>query len=377
MTYNFQYVSKKLKDIIEPATLKFHRFEETLHFKVYNNAYIAPYIHWDRSIGCVIGEDGETIKDSECIEWKENASFYDLNNCTIEHKKVIFIGFILNGFGHSYTDDLRKLWFLNTSSYSLLAENGYELVYTTSWNLPIPKTLWNVFQLAGIDITQAHHITTLTRYDEIVIPDNCFRATDYGRIYCQEYVNMINRIKKSIPESNGSITFPKLYFTRTAFTKDSYKEQGEIELERVFQKLGYTIIIPEDYSVSEQLQMVTNCSHFASTEGSVSHLSLFCKPGTELTIINKANYLNFHQITINEYADLNVTYLEAHHSSKANKEHPWWGPFYLCINRFVERYVQHPIFHFPYWIRFSYWKYSRTILYRCFNKALKLIKCVR
>ena len=141
--------------------------------------------------------------------------------------------------------------------------------------------------------------------------------------------------------------------------------------------MGYKIVVPEAYSVIEQIQMVQHCTHFASTEGSVSHLSLFCQPGTDVAIVNKARYLNFHQVLINEFADLNVTYIEANHSSRANPEYPWWGPFYLYINRYMEGFVHHPILHLPYWLKFSYWEYTRNVLYRIYNRSRKAIKWIR
>lgn len=375
MRYIFNCVSRELRNIIEPASKMSHCFDDTLNYRSFKNAFVGPYIDWTHSIGCVIGENGETIKDSECVEWKEDSSLYSLNDCLYEHRRVIFLGFILTGFGHSYTDNLRKLWFLKTEDYRAMKDNGYELVYTTSWNLPLPQPVLDIIHLAGIDLSQARHITRLTRFDEIVIPDNCFKSTSFGRVYSKEYTDLINSIKRAIPISKGE--FSKLYFTRTSFIGNSRKEFGEKEIERVFEKLGYQIVVPEMHSVIEQIQMVQGCTHFASTEGSVSHLTLFCQPGTDVAIINKANYLNFHQVLINEYADLNVTYIEAHHSSRADVDYPWWGPFYLCVNHYLERFVRRPIFHVPYWLRFSYWEYTRNILYKVYNKIRKNIKRVR
>lgn len=375
MTYLFNYISNELKRIIEPATGHSHKFQSALGYKLYDNAYVAPYYGWSKSIGCIIDESGREIKDSECIEWKENAAFYDIDDCESEHKKVIFLGFLLTGFGHSYTDDLRKLWFLKTDECSSLIRDGYELVYTTSWNRPLPSAVLEIFSLAGLDFSTAKHVTHLTHYDRIVIPDNCLRASDFGRVYCQEYEDLINCIKSSIPDSG--IRIPKVYFSRTKFTAGLRKEYGEEDIVSVFRRLGYEIIIPEDHSVIEQIQMVRNCDCFAATEGSVSHLSLFCKADTRVTIICKANYLNFHQVMVNEFADLNTTYIEAHHSSRANAQCPWWGPFYLCITHHLEHFVGHPIMHLPYWAKFSYWEYTRNILYKCFNRSRKVYNRLR
>lgn len=375
MTYDFQYVSQELRGLIEPATKVSHRFDSPLGLRVFSDAWVAPYFEWNKSIGCVIDKEGRAIKDSECLEWKECSDYYDLNDYEQEHKKVIFLGFLLTGFGHSYTDDLRKLWFLKTDQCSSLINDGYELVYTTSWNKKIPSSVLDVFQLAGICIREAYHITRLSRFDEIIVPDNCFRATDYGRVYSREYECMIDTIKRTIPYLDKP--FQKVYFTRTSFTRDSVKEYGEAGIESVFRNLGYRIVVPEDYSVIEQIQMARGCDFFAATDGSVAHMSLFCRPGANVVIINKANYLNFHQVMINEFADLNVTYIEAHHSSMANKDYPWWGPFYLCINHYLESFVGNTISHHPYWAMFSYWKYSRNLFYRCFNRTRKVLGRIR
>ena len=372
MTYCFDFISNGLKALIEPATHHSHKFKDSLECRVFEDAYVAPYVGWTKSIGCVIDKNRRSVKDSHCIEWEESASFYSFSDCQDEHKRVVFLGFLLTGFGHSYTDNLRKLWFLKTEKCKSLILDGYELVYTTSWNRPIPQPVLDVFLLAGLDLSDARHITQLSRFDEVIIPDNCFRAEVFGRTYCQEYEELICCIKSAI--SDSKIKIPKLYFTRTKFSAGLTKERGEREIESVFRRLGYEIIAPEDYSVIEQIQMVRNCDHFAATEGSVSHLSLFCRPHTDVVILCKANYLNFHQVMINEFADLDTTYVEAHHSSKVNAEYPWWGPFYLCVNRYLERFAKHPIFHLPYWARFSYWEYTRNILFRCIHRARKLLK---
>lgn len=369
MLYNFDYISPELRGAIEPATLQSHRFEKKLGFRLFKSAYVAPYIEWNKSIGCVIDESGTVIKDSECLEWKENDSFYQIERAAHEHKKVIFLGFLLTGFGHSYTDDLRKLWFLDTEECKLMMANGWELVFTTSWNQALPAYVMEIMELAGYDISGARLVDELVGFDEVCIPDNSFVAAPHGRMYCPEYEKAIGRIIKNIPETQDK--YKKVYFSRSRFTKGTKKEYGEKKIERVFSKLGYSILFPEDYTIVKQIQMMRNCDSFAATEGSVAHLSLFCLPGTNVTIVNKANYLNFHQVMINEFSNLSVTYVEAHHSIKAKEESPWHGPFYLCINVFLERYYGKPILHLPYWIFPSYWEYSRNILYRCYNRIRK------
>lgn len=54
--YDFSFISSQMREIIEPATFRSHRFEKKLGYRVFRNAYVAPYIYWDKSIGCVIDE---------------------------------------------------------------------------------------------------------------------------------------------------------------------------------------------------------------------------------------------------------------------------------------------------------------------------------
>ena len=98
MTYNFDYISSELRGIIEPATFQSHRFEKRLGYKMFDNACVAPYYSWDESIGCVIGDNGIVVKDSECLEWKENGNCYDFDKVVVEKKNVIYLGFLLTVF---------------------------------------------------------------------------------------------------------------------------------------------------------------------------------------------------------------------------------------------------------------------------------------
>ena len=367
--YTFDYISPKLRSIIEPASEKSHFLNTNLSYRVFHNSYVAPFVGWEKSIGCLIDSDGKSIKDSECLEWKEIADFYDLQNAVRESKTVIYLGFILSVFGHAFTDNIRKIWFIKTDYCQNLLKDGAELVYTTNRNAPLPHAIFNAFQLAGFELSNARHIKTLTQFDRIIVPDNCIIAGDFGRVYTRDYYNIIESISKKVLSPSPLHEHERVYFSRTKLHLN--KEYGERVIENEFRKDGYSIVFPEQMSIYDQIRIVKNCSFFATTEGSISHLSMFCKPKTCVILINKANYLNYHQIMINELADLNVTYIEANHSTKAHKVYPWWGPFYLCITPFFESFLKRKVFHFPYWVRFSYWKYTRNILYRGYNRIKK------
>lgn len=375
MNCNTQFVSTKMRTLLAPAIADDHYFETSaLQYDEIEFGYIAPYFGWRKSIGGVIDKYGQMIIDSRNDEWEESSVPYHKIEPVIRHEIVIYIGVLVCGFGHTFTDDLRKLWFLSTDSYNEMLRQGAHVVYTTDLNQDLPQYAIEILNYAGYDICQAEHIVELTRFDKIIVPQNSFFAGNHGRSYTKEYVASIQNIINNVSKTDVLIEpIEKIYLSRSKYSKlpQSRAEQGEDVIEREMNKLGYTSIIPEDHTFAEQIFLVRNCSYLATTEGSIAHISVFCKPDTGVTIICKGNYLNFHQVAINQLAALDVTYVEAHHSYKISKEVPWYGPFYLCVTRCFEKYIGHRIWHMPFFLRLSFWKYMRVIP-RAVNKVCRI-----
>lgn len=376
MPYNLDYVSVEMQNILAPAICNRHEVQKALHFRELNDSYIAPFFKWRVSIGGVADNNKIAIVDSRNAEWEENFSPYCSDIPVIEHKTVIYLGVLLSGFGHCFTDDLRKLWFLETEECKLLLHEGAEIVYTTDLNQKLPSYARTILKYAKFDLSSARHITTLTQFSRIIIPDNSFYAEEWGRCYTSEYKQCVNNIICSLNEIPCSITVPeKVYLSRSKYSRrpESRSEVGEHSIERQMNKLGYVSIIPEDYSFEEQVFIAQNCKSMATTEGSIAHIALFCKPSCNLTIFCKARYLNYHQVAINEFSGVNVTYVEAHHSLKMSREIPWYGPFYLCVTKYFEKYLGYRILHFPFFIRISFWRYMR-IIPRAINRMFHLFR---
>ena len=115
-----------------------------------------------------------------------------------------------------------------------------------------------------------------------------------------------------------------MYFSRTLINDG--KDYGENAIEEMFVKEGYTVVHPEMFSFDEQVQMLSTCTHFAATEGSISHNVVFT-PRTEVVIIRKSNYINSYQVFINELADVDVTYIDSNYTLVRTV--PWCGPFFV------------------------------------------------
>lgn len=326
-----------------------------LSYKEYRNAYIVPadmsQVHFHRG---VLTEDGRIIDNSLLFEGFEPdwAGSVNLTSAKYSDETVVYIGWLEPVWGHILTDCLKKLWFLFTDDCKQILAEGGKLVAVVPWN---SKALCDIFSLVGVDLLQIEKVSVLSQYKKVIIPDNSFIATDENtRTYTNEYKEIIERIINKIPETKSH---GKLYFTRSAFSKQPFwrrREYGEEVLEMEFKKLGYKIVSPEKYSVIETLLMLRNCDAFATTEGSISHNVLFCKPGTPVTILRKVDYVNPWQKVCDEVSGVNVAYVKAHQSVVS---FGCLGPFYMCVTRELEEYVGHRIFHVPHLFRPSFYWY--------------------
>lgn len=254
-------------------------------------------------------------------------------------QKVIFAGYFFGLWGHVLTDDLKKLWFLFSEKGKELLRNGWKVIYITMENKPLPVYVHQIFSLVGLDSSSWIWVKEPTCFKSVVIPDNSLVATEKGRCFSEEYIDIISRIKDHVLNADRDYgqTYEKIYLTRSQLK--SNKDFGEKNIEKLFCKAGYTVISPEKYSVEQQIYFMLHCSKLATTEGSISHNAVFCKPKTEVIIIRKANYVNGYQVAINEAAKLDVTYIDSNRSDVVNPAMPWIGPFYLSVSPQLKKFL--------------------------------------
>lgn len=268
---------------------------------------------------------------------------------------------MLNIYGHTFTDNLKKLWYLRTPEAIRLIEHGAKVVYVTTGNQELKEYTIKFFELAGFAPNSWTHVTSITRCKTCIIPEDSFGCEDIavGGFFTQEYKTIISEIKDAIVEKNESISYPeKIYFTRTGIPNNSWREIGEDRVEKVFRDKGFTIISPEKLSIEEQLRYLISCKEFATTEGSISHGAVFCQEGTVVYIIRKVDQINHYQLVMNEVANLNVTYIDAHNSIQANPRIKNYGPFYIYYTPELKLFYGKFIFSLPLLLQPSWWWYN-------------------
>lgn len=283
-----------------------------------------------------------------------------------DDREVLYLGMFHDTWGHCITDCLAHLWVLFSEKVPEHIRNAH-LIYTTQPTRPLPSTFFKLLEILGIDFSKLEWVSKPTKFRRIYLPDKSIYldADTNRRMYTPEYEDIINRI---ISKIDADERYPKLYFTRTAFSNN--RDFGEDAVEKVFRDMGYHIVSPEKYSFEEQVAMLKGCKSFASTEGSCSHNALFMRSGSELIIIRKIDHPNRYQHLINYMKKLNVTYIDANLSHfPDNRQRPWLGPFFVYVNKRMAAFAGvQP--HFP--VK-TYCRYAYPQLKKMVKRRLKRI----
>lgn len=94
-----------------------------------------------------------------------------------EDDTVIYIGMLVNVWGHHLTDNIKRLWFLDSDEYKS-KYSGCKLVYVsaegqTSYK-DMPLNMRKLLSILGIDENNITPITDITRFKKIIVPDESF-----------------------------------------------------------------------------------------------------------------------------------------------------------------------------------------------------------
>ncbi len=252
-----------------------------------------------------------------------------------EHKTVVYLGLFIRVWGHFITDTMRLIWFLKSKYFR---ENFYdcELVYLPAKNFKLEGNYRRMFEILGVNISNMKPVTRLTKYDKVILPDECFFISKEGiRTFTPEYITLIDAIRNYASEHSYPCPSRKVYYSYSGYR--NCVAVGEDKLEKYFASKGYTIIHPEKLSLDEQLNLLIGCESFASTVGSCSHNMLFLRDDTEVILIPRANYLASYQTVIDQVHRMRINYVDSSFSIFSGK-YPYATPFLFFISSNLRKF---------------------------------------
>lgn len=374
---NLNYTRQSTKELFE----KFHSnlifSSDSLSYTLVKDALVLPSaIIQDRLNvqGGVFTKDREFIESSGYHVGVGGYYDYDKSQEVVVNDEAIFISWVPEAWGHSFTDCIKKIWFLSTPEGKEMIADGVKIVFISDRCKMPYNNIIEIFKFFDVDLESCILIDKPTVIKSLVVPEDSLRGDYVKKVYYQEYIDSVgllrSRLYGKLNETPMNMELPrKIYFSRQCFNNRRIREFGEKGIERAFSKMGYRIYFPEKLSLLEQVNLLRNCSHFATTEGSIAHNAIFCQKDSYIDIVRKANYVNLYQLLINDVVGLNLTYIDAHNSPPTWTGMEYWGPFFLSVNKYLEEFAGRRFFFLnrPYWLRYKWWYqkyYNRKIVKR-------------
>lgn len=282
--------------------------DKELGFSVIEDGLILP--HKDApprgllgALGGIVDATGTYVKSSFVKRSKIGRS-YPAAPESIKHsdETVVYFGFYYPIWGHVITDDIRRIWFLESEIFKSEFKDC-PVVYIPWFQSyeTADKNFKRLLEIFGIDSDKFRPINQPTQFKKIILPDESFRGG-----FTKEYRELIDRARNFALKNRTPTSSKKIYYFygRTQF--------GEERLAEYLKSKGYATILPEKLTLEEQLNLLINTESFASTLGSCSHNSVFLRDGTETIFIPRAaNRLTFYQQILDQVNSLCANYADS------------------------------------------------------------------
>ena len=190
-----------------------------------------------------------------------------------------------------------------------------------------------LLEILEVDFDKLQPITQPTKFDKIILPDESFSVHSPPNGFTAEYKETIDRVRDFAIKNWTPTSNKKVYYFHGLRS-----QVCEERLADYLKSKGYAVVSPEKLTLDEQLNLLINCEHFASTIGSCSHNAMFLRDGTEAIFIPRIpNRFTVYQQAIDELRSLKAIYIDATLSFFSNS---FYGPFFYIISEQLKRFFR-------------------------------------
>lgn len=212
-------------------------------------------------------------------------------------EEVIFGGILVSHWGHMLVDATSRLWYLVSPD-----SGNRKAVFVMFPGQEFPYQ--ELFDLAGISEDRYEIITRPTKFRTVIVPAEASHSTSAN--FTSRWMDFFDAASANVQPSE----FEKVYLSRTRFKFQNVI--GEQYFEDYFKNHGYHVVYPEQLSITEQISLMAGAKSVATTMGTISHLALFSKPGTEFIILNRSQDVVSIQLAIDQLRGINALYVDSY-----------------------------------------------------------------
>lgn len=313
------------------------KFETNIGFHIFERAVIFPLKRFSEDNllfgrGGVNDASGKYIESSAIKDRVEGG--YPIGEVTeFRDETVVYCGYLIRHWGHFLIEAVNRLWFFLEHDKP---EYHYVFIVDDGEKREIEGNYKEFFELLGIQ-NRIELINSATRFHNVIIPDISF---NYLEFYSRQYQLIFEKVIQEALQlsSNEKEKCEKVFLSRSAFPKACDTEFGLDLLDNFFQKNGFEIIYPEQYSLTKMIALINNADIVATESGSMSHNMLFCDYGQEFIIVERQTIVNRVQTSIDCVKQPKVTYIDA--DMMIYPVIMGYGPFLMLYNSWFQKFAR-------------------------------------
>ena len=198
----------------------------------------------------------------------------DREDLEVRDESVIFGGVIMRHFGHMLCDGTSRLWYPATHP-----QDRRKVVFVMYPEETEPY--YEILELAGIPRERVEVISKPTQFAEVTIPGETVHSLGTCG-YKKEWQDLISRMRQNVTPS----PYKKIYYTRSKFENSGCV--GEEYFDAFFAANGFKVVSPELLPFKEQVALMAGADEVATIMGTTAIQSIFTKPGTRFTVLNRS-----------------------------------------------------------------------------------------
>ena len=247
---------------------------------------------------------------------------------------AVFAGYMRKIWGHFIMNTTARLWYL---LHGAPADAKIVFAVTPEENTGfwLRGNYAELLDMLGI-ADRIVIISEPTAFESLTVPALGFNLQTS---VSPEWVDVFRKVRaEALSRTSPDVGSPKkIFFSRSAWKEHLPKDIGAELADNYFMRNGYTIVRPEQISLSAMIRMLDSAEAIAFPDGSIAHNILFARPGTPTVIVEKLPTTKIFQEGANIASEISPVYIEGSLAVRPVEEGS--GPYLYHYTDFWREYT--------------------------------------
>jgi len=289
-----------------------------------------------RIIGAVYDRDGGLVTDSLRAKhnrvWKDNPRQLSAGiwaeaaagAASAMHLpgRTFYAGHRRDAFGHFLLETMPRLWpDLDYRAFDTFLYYGTRLGRRDA-SAPHPAYARDLLVALGAGGPRGVVVRTQPiAVDELVVSTPAFvLQTQFSPTCADVFERVAQRVCEAATTAVDQVPARRVYLSRSRLGPPHRAATNETAVEEVVQRLGFTVVHPQELTIAAQVALVRGADVVAGCDGSALHLAAFARPGTVLVAFDSRIVVN--QLMIDQLARLDAVHVLAH-DGRTDRKGSW------------------------------------------------------